>query len=226
MSSVVFVFVSKDSNFKLPSEETAEYSNENISFEYVANNSNPLPSVYNAAIERHKDKADYIALVHADVRFDIRKLCAHIDECASKYDVMGLCGCAKISVSQHPFNWFCGSRPYPEFRWGCVTHGELNDHRSYFSSHSPDVMDHEVACIDGLCIILSKTAIDKGLRFDESLGKYNLYDTDISFQTVMKYNMKLGVLVTMDLSHYSVGKSILTKEFAEDEARFRKKWNF
>lgn len=225
MNKFVFIFVSKDNEFKMPESMTSMIQCPDIKCEYISNNSRPLPSVYNDAISRHTD-ASYIALVHADVKFDIQTLCAHIVECKDKYDVMGLCGCSKISISQKPFNWFCGSRPYPESRWGCVTHGELNNQRSYFSSHSPNVFDHEVACIDGLCIIFSKKAIDSGLRFDETLGNYNLYDTDISFQTVMKYNLRLGVLVTLDLHHYSVGKSILTPEFADDEARFRKKWNF
>lgn len=223
---LTLAFVSKDSEFKMPSDYTdgIELNGADITFEYYPNNSKPLAAIYNEIIAKHADSGEYVALVHADVRFDVVNLYRHLDSCLEKYDVFGLCGCAKISLSQTPFNWFCGSRPYPEFRWGCVSHGELGNQRSYFSQHSPQVMDHEVACIDGLCIILSPTAIKSGLRFDETLGRYNLYDTDISFQTIFKYKMKLGVLVTMDLFHFSVGKSILTDEFKSDEIRFREKW--
>jgi len=52
---------------------------------------------------------------------------------------------------------------------------------SFFNSHSPNVTDHEVSCIDGLCIIVSRKAIDSGIRFDDSVGKFDLYDTDFSF---------------------------------------------
>ena len=89
-----------------------------------------------------------------------------LEQLSGKYDLIGLCGCAKISVGQSPLNWFCGSIPYPNDRWGCVTHGELGGQVSFFSQHRPDVLDHEVACIDGLCIIFSRKAIDSGLRFD------------------------------------------------------------
>ena len=42
----------------------------------------------------------------------------------------------------------------------------------------------------------------------------------------MKYKLKLGVMVQKDLCHYSVGRSILTPQFLDSEALFRKKWNF
>lgn len=41
----------------------------------------------------------------------------------------------------------------------------------------------------------------------------------------MKYKLKLGVIVEQSLQHYSVGKSILTKDFLTHELDFRKKWN-
>ena len=143
-----------------------------------------------------------------------------------KYDLVGLCGCAKISVGQSPLNWFCGSIPYPNDRWGCVTHGELGGQVSFFSQHYPDVLDHEVACIDGLCIIFSRKAIDSGLRFDEALSPFDFYDTDISMQAVLKYKMKVGVIVRKELQHWSVGKSILTPGFLKNEEVFRAKWGF
>ena len=117
-----------------------------------------------------------------------------------KYDLIGLCGCDKISVSQSPLNWFCGSRPFPMNRWGCVTHGELGDQITYFSQHSPEILDHEVACIDGLCIVFTKKAVEAGLRFDENLAPF-------------------------ELKHYSVGRSITTDQFLINEIAFRDKWH-
>ena len=86
-------------------------------------------------------------------------------------------------------------------------------------------MDAEVACIDGLCIIFSKEALDSSLLFDEDLGAFDFYDTDISMQAIAKYKMKIGVMVQKDLCHYSVGKSILTPNFLDVEKKFREKWN-
>lgn len=162
--------------------------------------------------------------MHADVEVDLNKLIAHIEACKDKYDVMGLCGTSVMNVSQSPLNWWTGSNPTPNAKWGCVTHGELGDKKSFFSSHSPDVTDHEAACIDGLCIVFGPKAIESGMTFDEQFT-YDFYDTDISFQTVLKYKLKLGVIVEQSLQHYSVGKSILTKDFLTHEIDFRKKWN-
>lgn len=85
-------------------------------------------------------------------------------------------------------------------------------------------MDHEVACIDGLCMIFTKKALSKPIFFDTKF-QYDFYDTDLSFQCVLKYNLKLGVIVEKSLQHYSVGKSILTNDFLMHEVDFRKKWN-
>lgn len=213
-------FISKDSNFMSGNLPDTEF----LKFKYISDNKLPLAVIYNKIIEENKD-VDFLYLVHSDVKLDFKMLAEHVESVRDKYDVIGLCGCSNISVSQSPLNWFCGSIPFPEKRWGCVSHGELKGQISYFSSHSPDITDHEVACIDGLCIILSQKAIQAGLRFDENLGQYDMYDTDLSFQAVLKYKLKLGVVIRKDLCHYSVGKSILSENFLRTEIKFRNKWN-
>ena len=95
---------------------------------------------------------------------------------------------------------------------------------SYFSSHSPDITDHAVACIDGLCIIISKHAAELGLRFGNEFT-WDQYDTDLSFSCVITHKLRLGVLVEKSLHHYSIGKSILTDNFLMSEIKLRKKWN-
>lgn len=222
-----FVFVSKDSTFKVEREKSAQITAEypEIKFDYIADNKQALADVYNAILDGDSD-SDFIYLAHADISLNFQELARQVEALDGKYDVIGLCGCSKFNVSQSPLNWFCGSRPFPESRWGCVTHGELGNQVSFFSQHSPNVTDHEVACIDGLCIIFSRKAISAGLRFDNTLSKFDFYDTDISMQAVMKYGMKLGVVVRKDLVHYSIGKSILTPDFLKNEVIFRNKWNF
>ena len=212
--------VAKDDNFKLSSVNLF-----NVCLNKIPNNTEKLTTIYNRIIEKHKDdNTDFLILMHADVYINVNSLIAHIERCKEQYDVMGLCGCSKMSVSQSPLNWWTGSNPFPEHKWGCVTHGELGNQTSFFNKHLPHVKDHAVSCIDGLCIILSKKAIQTGMRFDENFA-FDFYDTDLSFQCIMKYKMKLGVLVEESLNHYSVGKSILTKDFLKHEIYFRKKWN-
>ena len=87
-------------------------------------------------------------------------------------------------------------------------------------------MDAEVSCIDGLCMIFAKQALDSSIEFDENLGAFDFYDTDLSMQAIATYKIKIGVMVQKDLCHYSVGKSILSPSFLETEKKFRAKWNF
>jgi len=87
------------------------------------------------------------------------------------------------------------------------------------------VLDHEAACIDGLCIIMLKKAIEESdILFDRTFS-FSHYDTDFSMQCVLQKHLKLGVIVQKDLQHWSVGKSILTPEFMQSEEKFRAKWN-
>lgn len=224
-----FVIVAKDDNFKLSREETAQFQSEHpeTAFNYISNNKLSLADVYNSFIEKHRATKDIdcLVLMHADVRLNIESLLKHIEEVDGKYDVIGLCGCSKMTVSASPLNWWTASNPFPKHKWGCVSHGELGNQLSYFSAHHPMTYDHEVACIDGLCIILTKKAIeDSDILFDRTF-EFSHYDTDFSFQCVMQKGLKLGVIVQKDLQHQSVGKSILTPEFMQSEEKFRAKWN-
>lgn len=224
-----FVFVSKDGSFRFDRDESDSFSaaHPGVRFDYIQDNTQPLADVYNLILgESDTADFDFVYFMHADVSLDFAGFISHVESAADKYDLIGLCGCSKFSVSQSPLNWFCGSHPFPNDRWGCVTHGELGNQVSFFSQHSPDVADHEAACIDGLCIVFTKKAVASGIRFDPSLGAFDFYDTDISMQAVLKYGLRVGVVVRRDLKHYSVGKSILTDSFLENEARFRSKWNF
>ena len=223
------IFVSKDESFSLDRKAADEISRRDpdMTFCYVAANTAPLATVYNAFLsEPDAAEWDYTYFTHAYVSLDFEGLKRHIESIDGKYDVIGLCGCEKFNVSQTPLNWFNGSRPFPGNRWGCVSHGELGDRISFFSAHSPDVGDREVACIDGLCIIFSKKAVQSGMKFDPSVGEFDCYDTDISMQAILKYGLRLGVVVRRDLKHFSVGKSILTPRFLESEAKLRRKWGF
>ena len=224
---VKFLVVSKDSSFKMSKEKFAGLdTSDEVDFEYVLNNEESLPVIYNRVLKRERASrsCDVVAFMHGDVSFNGKAFIEHLKSLAGKYGIIGLCGTSTLNVSQCPLNWWTGSNPTPFTKWGCVTHGELGDQTSWFSEHSPNVMDTEVACIDGLCIMFCKQALDSTIEFDENLGKFDFYDTDISMQAIAKYHIKLGVMVQKDLCHYSVGKSILTSNFLETEEKFRAKW--
>lgn len=227
MSKWKFVIVSKDDSFKMEPKvftEAAEFGELDVS--YVDNNKKPLAEVYNEYLkyEREMNSHDFIVFMHGDVAFGLEGFIKQIDKVSSKYDLIGLCGTSKMNVSQSPLNWFTSSRMTPEHQWGCVMHGELGNQETWFSGHSPNVGDHEVACIDGLCIVFTRKAIeDKDFNFDPSVGDFDFYDSDISYQAMMK-GLRIGVVVRKDLFHYSLGRSILKPEFLLNELKFRNKW--
>ena len=70
---------------------------------------------------------------------------------------------------------------------------------------------------------MSKKLIEKGFKFDESIAPYDFYDTDSSFQVILNYKGKLGVMVE-PVFHESEGLGILKPEFLEYENKFREKW--
>lgn len=225
------IFVSKDDKFLISREETQifekqhENSDNIVNFVYVANNKLPLADVYNNFIIEHRNKKDIdtLILMHADVRLNLDKFIQHINEVDGKYDIIGLCGCSKITLHQKPFNWFTGSQVFPDSRYGYVMHGEIGK-ETFFNFKQPNITDHEVACIDGLCIILTSNALyNSDILFDNKFT-FSHYDSDISLQAILEKKLTLGCIVQNDLMHYSVGKSILTEDFMKFEEIFRDKW--
>lgn len=212
--------VSSDDQVKLNAQPTAE-----LHISKCLNNRKNLTVVYNeflAACRIMPELPEFVILMHGDVDVDMTQLIVDLRRCNDKYDVFGLCGTEALNVSQSPLNWYTGSQHTPDKRWGCVTHGELGNQKSFFSQNKPE-RDHEVACIDGLCIIFGPIAIQSNLKFDEQL-RYNGYDTQISLSCVLEYHMRLGVVIEETLIHQSVGKSILSKEFLIDEQILRNRF--
>lgn len=232
MANVSVTMVSKDQQFKILAETFKAFaaSCPEVNFVHInqyADNTLPLTRIYNNELDKDRasSNVDFHVFMHADVSFDLNMFFADLLRCQHRYDVFGLCGTSVMNVSQSPLNWFTSSNPTPDARWGCVTHGELGNQTSFFSQHSPDAADHEVACIDGLCITFGQRAMKSDMKFDEMFA-FDQYDTDISLQAVLKYKFKIGVLVEKSLQHYSVGKSIMTDEFLLHELDLRKKWGF
>lgn len=226
---IKIVVVSKNEDFKM-SKEALEKGCDGVECEVVqvADNKDSIAKVYNKFLDEEKKtlEHDFLVFMHADVSFNPDILLPHLRDDGVKYDLVGLCGTSHFSIGASPLNWWTSSNNDSLSKWGCVTHGELGDQTSWFSQHSPSTMDAEVACIDGLFIAMSRKAVESEMRFDEQYEGFDFYDTDISMQAFMKLKLKIGVLVQKDLCHYSVGTSILSPHFLENEAKFRKKWGF
>lgn len=222
---VDIVMVSKDDSFMMD-ESSLNNVEDKVRLERVGNNRDFLPVVYNKYIRKHREDkdVDYLILQHGDVSYDVKHLLRRLEETKGKYDVIGLCGASKITVSYTPLNWWCGSNPYPEEKWGCVTHGQDGGHMSFYNFHHPDVNDREVAIIDGLCIILTRDLIENtDILFDERFT-WDFYDTDFCWNAIFNYHKNIGVIVEKSLRHFSIGIGILADTFLENEIKFREKW--
>ena len=234
MSRFHFCVVSKNQQFKLTKNDIEDYAKQHlehsITANFVENNTENITKIFNKELKdlRFSNSSDndyFLILMHADVFLDLSHLINHILECSEKYDVMGLCGTEVLNISKTPLNWYTGSSDVPQKRWGCVTHGELGNQTSFFSQDRIETTDHSVGCIDGLCMIFNKKAVESGLEFDERL-RFNCYDTQISLDALMNKKLQLGVIVEPSLQHYSVGRAILEQDFLIDEKVLREHFNF
>lgn len=219
MQKIEVQIVSGDGKFLMDPPEI-----EGVEVIRVANPAKEAITVLNNSfIDRFSGDPDvgFFVFMHADVNLDFPAFISHVRECSGKYDVMGLCGCESLNTAASPLNWFTGSAHRPERRWGCVTHGELGNQKSFFSGDRSDIRDHQVACVDGLCIVMTRKAVDSGLRFNEKL-KFDCYDTDLCLNAVMRHSLRIGCLVEPSLVHQSVGRSILDPKFLDCEIEMRK----
>ena len=164
-------------------------------------------------------------LSHADVKFNPVSFISHLIWIDGKYEMIGLAGTKNLNASSSPLNWFVGSNQFPYSRYGDVTMTDKNgsEVRCFYNQHQPDVKDTEVACIDGLCIILSKKLIEKGFRFDTGISDFDFYDTGASFKCLFEMKGKIGVMIE-PVFHESEGLGILKPEFLEDENKFSERW--
>lgn len=228
--NVKFIFTDANENFLMPSSvfDTLSIPDVSMSVHYVGDNKIPLSRLYNTILddERNDNVSDFIVFMHGDVVFDVHSFISHLLEIKDRYDVIGLAGTKKMNTSASPLNWFTSSNVFPDQRFGDITMNDgKRDIRCFYNeSTNPDVGDTRVACIDGLCIIVGRTVINSDFRFTEGVSNFDFYDTDISLKSNLIYKFRLGVMVE-PVRHLSVGRSILSERFREDEKKFREVFN-
>lgn len=228
--NIKLVFVSRDDVFLMKKDYIDQLNNgiDKVDCSYYSNNKTSLTKIYNQElnnIRQNQMDYDYILYFHADVSTDMSELINKLKSLNFKYDVFGLAGTKKINLKRSPLNWFTGSNEFPLERYGSIDMVENGKHFLclYNQPHHPDTADTEVACIDGLCIGMSKNVINSGFMFDESISDFDLYDTDLSLECNLRRKLKLGVIVQKTL-HLSVGRSILKPDFVEHEKKLRAKY--
>lgn len=231
MVKIHFVITDKEDKFLLCEDDfrNVQVPGVEISYTFNANNTNPLCVAYNAelAIARLKGEYDHLVFIHGDVSFDVKEFVERLVALGDRYDMVGLAGTKKLDVSISPLNWFNGSRNSTNSRYGDITMSmNGNWTRCFYNENfDPEKKDVEVACIDGLCISFNRKMIEGEIMFDNALGGFDMYDTDISLQCILTYGYKVGVMI-LPTRHTSIGPGIMSESFKEVERKFRDKWNF
>ena len=135
----------------------------NVSLILHENNKKGLGELYNSIlkdIRESKKELDYLFLMHSDVSFSLKEVIHRVIDVGNKYDLIGFAGTKKINLGRSPLTWFTGSHRFVEQRYGKITQNYLGKGllvESFFNEKDPQTMDTGVACLDGLCLILTNS---------------------------------------------------------------------
>lgn len=196
------------------------------------NNKLSLTKFYNEQIlsSRKDESVDYLILMHDDVHVPIDIFVNNLLEFNKDgvYDIIGLAGTKKLSLSHTPLSWFTGSRRFQDARFGHVIHETDNpDLKSdnFYNSLCPDILHTKVLTLDGLFLCLNRKVLtDENIKFDDELFMKDFYDLDFCLNATIKNNLSVGVFVIPTV-HTSVGMGILSDHYIAEERKFRVKWD-
>ena len=186
-----------------------------------SNNIEPLTKVYNGMLDDIiKDRlVDYAVFIHADVEIDDLHFFDKI--IASEFDLVGVAAATAIDINVTPLSWYNAAKDVRDRR-GSITH--MIDSKPYLNAYGPPGCPDTARCLclDGVCMIMNRKAIDSGLRFDERFA-FDFYDMDLSFEAVLNHKLSIGV-EPIHLIHHSIGEGIMKDSYKIAEKTFKDKW--
>jgi len=186
-----------------------------------AYNARPLTIAYNEILKEIRDDKliDYAIFIHSDVVIEDLYFLDKIAK--SEFDVIGVAGATAIDMRVTPLSWYNAAKDARDRR-GLVNH-QYHDGRQYMSLYSNGTpLSSKCLCIDGVCMVMNRKAIDSGLQFDERFA-FDFYDMDLSLQAVIDYKLNVGV-EPLYITHRSIGGGIMKDSYKVAEKAFREKW--
>lgn len=188
------------------------------SFIFKENNTEPLPKVYNKAIDfAIEENFDAIVLCHDDVIIE-SDLAYRLPSIMQDFDVIGVAGTTECKL-QEPALWHIMGGGFGSGKLhGAVAHGdEKNKAMTSFGPYPKRVL-----LLDGVFLCIKKEAFTK-VKFDETNpAGFHFYDLDYSL-SCHKEKLKIGVSDIM-ITHSSPGLKEFTSEFNEGQQWFLNKW--
>lgn len=188
------------------------------SFIFKENNTEPLPKIYNKAIDfAIEENFDAIVLCHDDVIIE-SDLTYKLPSIMQNFDVAGVAGTTECKL-QEPALWHIMGGGFGSGKLhGAVAHGD--ETQKAITSFGP--YPKRVLLLDGVFLCISRKVFTE-VRFDESNpAGFHFYDLDFSL-SCHKEKFKLGVSDIM-ITHASPGLREFTSEFNEGQQWFLNKW--
>jgi hypothetical protein len=191
-----------------------------LMYKLYENNVQPLTTVYNDALNWSGPYAyDFVMFLHADVKINDLHFFDKI--IASKFDLIGVAGATAIDLRKTPLSWYVGVRDAGDRR-GMIFHDiNGNIQLDVYGPHRL-LQSSRCLCIDGVCMVMNRKALDSSIRFDERFT-YDFYDMDLSFDATVNHKLSIGIEPLL-ITHYSIGEGILNDSYKVAEKAFRDKW--
>lgn len=221
MTKFTFIIATQASaGAKLPIHEfinSVKPSWADVQLKVVYGNHEGLSKVYNDNIDKD---SDFNICIHDDVY--IQDINFYSKLVNSEYDLIGIAGgmgWRMKSKPNQPNIWTKATEDFGASGW--VVHFSPDGKTKFASSYGPAPL--RTLTLDGQFLVLTKHAVEVGLRFDEQF-KFHYYDMDLCFQAY-KYKLVTGTS-GIHLEHKSRGESVLQPEFLQSQEKFMTKWGF
>lgn len=202
-------------------EDTLLYKNYSSynKFFFKEDNTDPLPKVYNKAIDfAIKEKFDCLVLCHDDVIIE-SDLTYKLQSAFNNFDIIGVAGTTQCKIEE-PILWhlmgggFGGGKLH-----GAVAHGDQT--KKAMTSFGP--YPQQTILIDGVFMAI-KRKVFKKIRFDETNpAGFHFYDLSYCLDASLS-KFKCGVSDIM-ITHASPGLKEFTPDFLEGQKWFIEKYN-
>jgi hypothetical protein len=197
---------------KTTPKETSLYKsimelNMDVDLHFILDNQNPLPVVYNKALQYARDEnLNNLLLIHDDVWLEHDPQ-PKLEKLFDKFDVVGVAGCSKAEIKSPALWHIMGGGFGSGNLHGAVAHGNHEKkHMTAFGEYP-----RRVLMIDGVFMAFNRNYIENGKYFDEECPSgFHFYDLIVSYQAHLD-GFKVGVGDIL-ITHESMG----LREFTDD----------
>jgi hypothetical protein len=164
---------------------------------YENNGEHSLTEIYNKGLKESVN--DIVVFMHDDLIFGTKNMNEKIIRMFERNPDFGIIGVAGTTNLLSGWWWEDNTSSV-----GHVYHIQKNGKKtlSKFSKESYPDVPREVACVDGLFIVVDKNKIKES--FDERFKGFHHYDISFCISNKIK-DVKIGVTTKFDITHKSIG---------------------